>query len=79
MQNSVPDESPENVRDSKPRAGERWYPQEEHSWWWRGVRVVLCALDTFAALNHEGALAVVAKALIAIGDVIVDAGEHKRS
>jgi hypothetical protein len=78
VQNSAPNESPENVQDDKSWPGARWCPQEGYPWW-RSIRVVLRALGTFAALRNDGTLAVVARALIAVGDVIVNAGEHKRS
>ncbi|TCO55639.1 hypothetical protein [Actinocrispum wychmicini] len=78
MQNSVPNVSPGHVQEDKIRVDARWCPQEGYPWW-RGLRVVLGALGTVAALKHDGAVAVVARALIAVGDVIVNAGEHKRS
>lgn len=46
----------------------------------QGLRVVLCVLAaTLAAFGDDEALAGIARALIAVGDMIVDAGEHKRS
>ncbi|MFC9250008.1 hypothetical protein [Amycolatopsis thailandensis] len=47
---------------------------------WKGLRPVLCLLAFAAAvLEDNEALAVVARALIAVGDMIVNAGRHKRS
>ncbi|WP_267885322.1 hypothetical protein [Streptomyces sp. NRRL F-5126] len=36
-------------------------------------------LDTVAVLTQDEALAWVARALRAVGDLIVDAGQHRRS
>ncbi|ONI90085.1 hypothetical protein ALI144C_03405 [Actinosynnema sp. ALI-1.44] len=48
--------------------------------WWKGLRAALSVLGAIAAVrgNHE-ALAEVARALIAVGDAIVDAGRPRRS
>ncbi|OAR26912.1 hypothetical protein A8W25_01050 [Streptomyces sp. ERV7] len=56
----------------------RWYPREGASWW-KGLRAVLSVLDTASALKQNEALALAARALIAVGDLIVDAGKHERS
>lgn len=68
--------------DEPPSAGpgtpKRWHPQDVNSWW-TGLRAVLLVVDTVASLNHHEALAQWARALIAVGDMIVDAGKHERS
>ena len=47
---------------------------------WKGMRAVLLVLEAVvAALKEDEALAVVARVLVAAGDMIVDACEHKRS
>jgi hypothetical protein len=55
----------------------RWY--RRNTGWWKGLRIVLSVLSSAVSLNQDEALAIVARALIAVGDMIVDAGEHKRS
>ncbi|MFE5010042.1 hypothetical protein ACFRJ3_36340 [Streptomyces sp. NPDC056696] len=40
---------------------------------------MLIIVDTLAALKQHEALAQWARALIAVGDLIVDAGKHERS
>lgn len=47
--------------------------------WGTGLCVVSGVLDAVAAVAQNEALAVVARALLAIGDRIVDAGQHRRS
>ena len=56
----------------------RWHPRAVSSLW-TGLRAVLLAVDTVAALKQHEALAVMARALIAVGDMIADAGKHERS
>lgn len=47
---------------------------------WRAVRVVLVLVEAVVApLRKDEALAVTARALIVVGDTIVDAGKHGRS
>jgi hypothetical protein len=44
------------------------------------VRVALLVLEgVVAPLKGEAALAITARALLVVGDAIVDAGRHKRS
>ncbi|CAM3427542.1 hypothetical protein KIPE111705_08005 [Kibdelosporangium persicum] len=44
------------------------------------MRAVLLILEAvIAALKEDEALAMTARALVAVGDMIVDAGAHKRS
>lgn len=68
--------------DEPPSAGPvtptRWHPRNVGSWW-LGLRAVLLTVDTVAALKQHEALALGARALIAVGDMIVDAGKHERS
>nr|WP_157529355.1 hypothetical protein [Kibdelosporangium sp. MJ126-NF4]CTQ90138.1 hypothetical protein [Kibdelosporangium sp. MJ126-NF4] len=54
--------------------------RERTASWWKGLRAVLSVLCAVAqtSRNHE-ALAMAARALIAVGDSIVNAGRHKRS
>ncbi|ARX81672.1 hypothetical protein SMD44_01070 [Streptomyces alboflavus] len=47
--------------------------------YWTGLRAVLLVVDTVAALRQHEALAQGARVLIAVGDMIVDAGKHERS
>ncbi len=47
--------------------------------WGTGLRVVLAVLEAIAVLTQEEALAVAARALRATGNLIVDAGQHRRS
>ncbi|MDQ7808374.1 hypothetical protein Q5425_31960 [Amycolatopsis sp. A133] len=47
---------------------------------WRAVRVVLVVVEVVVApLRKDEALAVAARALVLVGDTIVDAGKHGRS
>lgn len=47
---------------------------------WRGMRAVLLVLEAVvAALKEDEAFAVVARVLVAAGEMIVEAGKHKRS
>ncbi|KAK1178047.1 hypothetical protein B7755_007765 [Streptomyces sp. NBS 14/10] len=59
-------------------SAKRWYLRERASWG-AGLCVVSGVLDAVAALAQNEALAVVARALLAMGDRIVDAGQHRRS
>lgn len=47
--------------------------------WGTGLRVVFGVLNTVAVLTQDEALAMVARALHAVGGLIVDAGQHRRS
>lgn len=69
--------SPARALESESSAG-RWYQRESTSWG-RGLCVVSGVLDAVAALTQNEALAVAARALRAVGDWIVDAGQHRRS
>ncbi|MGI5347673.1 hypothetical protein ACQEU8_05700 [Streptomyces sp. CA-250714] len=62
---------------SEPSA--RWWYLRGSASWGMGLRVVFGVLDTVAVLTHDEALALVARALGAVGDLIVDAGQHRRS
>ncbi|MEU3255710.1 hypothetical protein [Streptomyces sp. NPDC006997] len=53
-------------------------PRSDASWG-RGLRVAFGVLDAVAVLAQDEALAVVARALRAVGVLIVDAGQHRRS
>ncbi len=68
----------EEPRSTGPGAPRRWHPRDVSSWW-MGLRAVLFFVDTVAALKQHEALAQWARALIAVGDMIVDAGKHERS
>lgn len=47
---------------------------------WKVVRVALLVLEgVVAPLKGEAALAITARALLVVGDAIVDAGRHERS
>lgn len=56
----------------------RWYLRESVSWG-MGLCIVSGVLDAIAALAQNEALALAARALRAMGDRIVDAGQHRRS
>lgn len=56
----------------------KWLPRRSSSWW-RGVSAVLRMVAAVAALKQDEALADWARALIAVGDMTVDAGKHERS
>ncbi|HEX4815106.1 MAG TPA: hypothetical protein VFV66_20380 [Nonomuraea sp.] len=56
----------------------RWSTRESTSWW-KGLRTALSILEVVAALRQDEALVVATRALIAIGDMIVGAGEQERS
>ncbi|WP_405655729.1 hypothetical protein [Streptomyces sp. RK9] len=63
---------------SDPGTSTRWDPRRVNSYW-TGLRAVLFVVDTVAALRQHEALAQGARVLIAVGDMIVDAGKHERS
>lgn len=65
------------VPGSEPSA--RWWDLRRGASWGMGLRVVFSVLDTVAVLTQDEALALVARALRAVGDLIVDAGQHRRS
>lgn len=46
--------------------------------WWEGVRTVLCVVEAVAFLTDTQALAGVARALTAVGDLVVNAGKPER-
>ncbi|MFE7371336.1 hypothetical protein [Streptomyces anulatus] len=46
--------------------------------WWEGVRTVLCVVEAVAFLTDTQALAGVARALTAVGDMVVNAGKPER-
>ncbi|UED85062.1 hypothetical protein [Streptomyces profundus] len=60
------------------RSARRWRLWEGVSWG-TGLGVVFAALDAVAVLTQDEALAVAARALRAVGNPIVDAGQHRRS
>lgn len=58
----------------------RWWPfvgASRHVWW-EGVRTVLGVVEAVAILTDAQALAVVARALTAVGGTVVDAGKPER-
>ncbi len=64
----------------QPPLSRRWWPlvgasQRE---WWEGVRTVLCVVEAVAFLTDTQALAGVARALTAVGDMVVNAGKPER-
>ncbi|MFD0415973.1 hypothetical protein [Streptomyces sp. NPDC127108] len=80
---SEPDDPGTDTEGDEPPAADpgtstRWQPRKVGSWW-TGLRAVLLVMDTVAALAQHEALALGARALIAVGDMIVDAGKHERS
>ncbi|MFJ6811621.1 hypothetical protein ACIQRK_37490 [Streptomyces anulatus] len=46
--------------------------------WWEGVRTVLCVIEVVAFLTDTQALAGTARALTAVGDMVVNAGKPER-
>lgn len=70
--------SPDARRPGASSLAGRWYPRENTSWR-TGVCVVSGVLDAVAALTQNEALAMTARALRAMVDLIVDAGQHRRS
>ncbi|MGO1053110.1 hypothetical protein [Crossiella sp. CA198] len=52
---------------------------EPDLWWWRGLRTVLQLLEAVAALRNDEALVLTTRALIVLGEMTVEAGEHRRS
>ncbi|CDR08231.1 hypothetical protein GCM10022420_047600 [Streptomyces iranensis] len=56
----------------------RWCLRESTSWG-VGLCIVSGVLDAVAVLAQHEALAIVARALRAMGERIVDAGQHRRS
>lgn len=68
----------EEPRSAGPGTPAGWHARDVSSWW-TGLRAVLLVVDTVAALKQHEALAQWARALIAVGDMIVDAGKHERS
>ncbi|MET8851650.1 hypothetical protein [Amycolatopsis sp. NPDC004625] len=64
---------------SKPRRVAKWCRRRARPAW-RAVRVVLVLVEVVVApLRNDEALAGTARALIVVGDAIVDAGKHGRS
>lgn len=64
----------------QPSLSRRWWPlmgasQRE---WWEGVRTVLCVIEVVAFLTDTQALAGTARALTAVGDMVVNAGKPER-
>lgn len=64
----------------RPALSRRWWPLVGASQrrWWEGVRTVLCAVEAVAFLTDTQALASTARALTAVGDVVVNAGKPER-
>ncbi len=60
------------------RGTARSWRTRDVSSWWTGLRAVLLIGETVAVLKHHEALAQGARALIALGDMAVDAGKHER-
>ncbi|OWA26727.1 hypothetical protein B9W61_00045 [Streptomyces sp. CS057] len=65
---------------TRPSLSRRWWPLVGASRreWWEGVRTVLCVVEAVAFLTDTQALAGVARALTAVGDMVVNAGKPER-
>ncbi|MFD8421641.1 hypothetical protein [Streptomyces sp. NPDC059668] len=75
------DEAGADSPDSAPASLSRkwWLVGASRLEWWKGLRTVLCVVETVAFLTDAQVLAVTARTLIVVGDTIADAGKPERS